>query len=233
MIRRSTWIVLVVLIALVAFSLYLKDQQSKAAARPTPTEGSAPLFPTSDGSPNDVKIVAAPGNSVEFARDQSGTWVVKAPISAAADQAASEAAATQVTGLRVLANIQLGLDVVGLDKPSDTLTVTFSSGKTHTLLIGAATPIQNGYYCQLDGGPVIVVDKLGMDALLGLLTSPPYLATLTPVASETPSPAPATDTPAPSLTPEASTTPGVATATTETPATQAATSGPSSPTATP
>ena len=65
MIRRTTWIVLVVLAALVGFSFYLKDQQSKRAARPTPTEGSAPLFAQADGSPTDIKIVEAAGNSVE------------------------------------------------------------------------------------------------------------------------------------------------------------------------
>ncbi len=188
MIRRSTLVVLIVLAALIAFSFYLKNQQATQAARPTPTEGSASLFTTADGSPTDVKIVAAAGNSVEFGRDPTGTWVVKAPLAVPADQGASEAAATQVTGLRVLSNVQLGLDVVGLDKPTETLNVTFNSGKTHRLLIGSVTPIQNGYYCQLDGGSVVVVDKPGMDALLGLLTSPPYLATLTPVASPTSAP---------------------------------------------
>ncbi len=207
MIRRSTLIVLVVLAALVTFSLYLKNRQaSQAAARPTPTEGSAALFPATDGSPTDIKLQSAAGNTVEFARDQSGTWVVKAPLAVAADQAASEAAATQVSGLRVLSNVQLGLDVVGLVTPADTMTVTFGSGKTHKLLIGSVTPIQNGYYSQLDGGPVVVVDKPGTDALLGLLTAPPYLATLTPVASATATPEQATSTPAPSSTPVAANT---------------------------
>ncbi len=205
MIRRSTLVVLIVLAALVGFSFYLKNKQASQALRPTPTEGSSPVFPTTDGSPTDIKIQAAAGDTVDFGRDQSGTWVVKAPLAVAADQAGSEAAASQVTGLRNLSNVQLGLDVVGLDKPVDTMTVTFSSGKTHTLQIGSVTPIQNGYYCQLDGGPVIVVDKLGMDPLLGLLSSPPYLATLTPTVTASPlptmtfTPAPPTSTPAPSL----------------------------------
>lgn len=233
MIRRSTWIVLLVLAAVVGFSLYLKDQQSKAAARPTPTESSSALFPASDGSPTNIKIVASAGNLVEIGRDQAGTWVVKAPLSMAADQAGAEAAATQVTGLRVLAKVQLGLDIVGLNQPSDTLTVTFSSGKTHTLLVGSVTPIQNGYYSQLDGGPVIVVDKPGMDALLGMLTSPPYVATLTPVASETPSAAPVTQTPAPTSAPNESPTAADATATAAPPTTPSVTPLPPSPTATP
>ena len=226
MVRRSTLVVLIILAALIGFSFYLRNQQSSRAARPTPTEGSAALFTTADGSPTDIKLVAGAGNSVEFGRDQTGTWVVKAPLAVAADQAASEAAATQVTGLRGVSNVQLGLDVVGLDTPAYTLTVAFNSGKTHKLLVGSATPIQSGYYCQLDGGSVVVVDKPGMDALLGLLTSPPYLATLTAVASET-------STPTLAAPPALSATPGATTGIPEASGTPAASTQAPTVTATP
>ena len=203
MIRRNTWLLLVILAALVGFSFYLRDSKAKQAAAATPTSGSATLFNASEGSPTGIKIEDATGRSVEVARDQTGTWVLKSPTATAANQGAAEAAATQVTALRILAHIQLGLDIVGLDKPSDTLTIVFGSGKTHKLLVGSVTAIQDGYYAQLDGGPIQVVDKGGLDALLGLLTQPPYLATLTPVASPTASPEPATPTAAASFTPGA------------------------------
>jgi hypothetical protein len=111
----------------------------------------------------------------------------------------------------VLAGVDLGPDIVGLDKPAYTLTITFAASKTHELIVGSVTPIQNGYYSQLDGGPIKIVDKIGVDALLSLLTSPPYLATLTPVATMTSSPGPATSTPEALLTPGG--TPGESTAT--------------------
>ena len=119
----------------------------------------------------------------------------------AADQASAEAAATQASALRILANPQLGLDVVGLDKPTYKITITFSGGKTHNLAVGSVTPIQDGYYASLDGGASEIVDKTGLDALLGLLTQPPYVATLTPVAAPTSSPAPETPTREVTLTP--------------------------------
>ncbi len=233
MIRRSTLIVLIVLAALVAFSLYLRNQQAKQAARPTPTEGSSAVFPTTDGAPTGISIQASGGSTVEFARDQTGTWIVKQPLAVAADQAASEAAASQVTGLRILSNVQLGLDIVGLVTPADTMTVAFASGSTHKLLIGSVTPIQNGYYCQLDGGPVIVVDKPGIDALLGLLTAPPYLATLTPVASSTLTAQPVTATPAASSAPATPSPPANATAQPETPVGSTSTVATATMTATP
>ncbi len=203
MIRRNTWILLVLLVALVGVSYYLSNQKAKQAAAATPTAGPSSLFGAAEGNPTDIKIENTLGNSVEIARDATGTWVVKAPTAAPANQGDAEAAATQVGALRVLAGVQLGLDVVGLDKPADTITITFSGGKSHKLEVGSVTPIQDGYYVQLDGEKPQIVDKPGLDALLGLLTTPPYLATLTPVASDTPTAIPETPTPEVTSTPTA------------------------------
>jgi hypothetical protein len=209
MIRRSTWIILVILLALVGFSFYVKDQKARQAAEATPTVGPAALFPSTEGTPTDIKIEGSAGVTVQISRDQTGKWVLKAPKQADADQASAEAAATQVGALRVVSTVDLGLDVVGLDKPDYTVTVSFGASKTHLLLVGSITPIQNGYYVQLDGGQSQVVEKSGLDALLGLVSKPPYLATPTPVASIT-LPVPAatetsTATSAPSAMPQAAT----------------------------
>jgi len=72
------------------------------------------------------------------------------------------------------------------------MTITFDSAKTHKVSIGSVNPIQTGYYVQVDGGPVEVADKSGIDSLVGMLTAPPYLATLTPTITLTPIPS---DTP--------------------------------------
>jgi hypothetical protein len=201
MIRRNTWILLFVLAALVGFSFYLTNQKNKKASQATPTTGSAMLFSSTDGSPNDIKISDNIGNSVEVVRSANGTWGVTAPIVTAADQGSAEAAATQFSALRILANVQLGLDVVGLDKPSYIINITFTGSKTHKLRIGSVTPIQNGYYVQLDGLQVQIVDKQGLDVILGLLNNPPYAATLTP------EPSPASTTLPESPTPESINTP--------------------------
>ncbi len=191
MIRRNTWIVLVVLLAVVGYAFYLRNAKAKEALSATPTAGASPLFSPSFGAPADIKIESAEGTSVEISRDQAGKWVLKVPTAADANQASAEAAATQLGALRVVSSVDLGLDVIGLDKPAYTITVLYGANQTHKLLVGAVTPIQNGYYVQLDGGTNQVVDKSGLDSLLGLLTEPPYLATPTPVASSTPTlPAP-------------------------------------------
>jgi hypothetical protein len=195
MIRRNTWIVLIFLAALIGFSFYLGQDKAKQAAAATPTSGPTPLFDSALGTPTDIRIEDSTGAAVEIARDQSGKWVLKAPTEADANQASAEAAATQVGALHVLASVDLGPDVIGLDKPSYTVTITYAGGGVPSPLLGSENPIQNGYYVQLDGGKNQVVDKAGLDALVGLLNKPPYLATLTPVASATPTTAPATVAP--------------------------------------
>ncbi len=185
MIRWNTWVLLVLLAALIGFAFYWNNRKTQqAAATPTAASGSAgtasgPLFSASEGQPTDVKVQDSTGKSVEVKRNLSSQWVLQAPIAGAADQAGAEAAATQVTSLQVLSSVQLGFDIVGLDKPTHIMTFTFSGGKTHTLQVGAETPIQDGYYSSLDKGPVRIVDKAGIDALIGLLDTPPYAATPT------------------------------------------------------
>ena len=199
MIRRNTWVLLILLAALVGFAYYMKDRQAKQAAAITPTADSAasvPVVSATEGQPTDVKVQDTAGASVEIKRNETGQWVLQAPTETKADQAAAEAAATQIMSLRILSSQSLGLDVVGLDKPAYVITVTMSSGKTHTLGIGAVTPIEDGYYASVDKGPVRVVDKAGIDALVLLVSQPPYAVTPTLPATEAPPTIPAdTSTP--------------------------------------
>ncbi len=238
MIRRNTWIILVVLVIVVGAAFYLdrRKAQQQAAATPTAASGlaaEAPVFSASLGAPTDINIKDSTGKDVDVARNDSGTWVLKAPTVAPADQGAAEAAATQVTSLRVLSSVGLDLNVAGLDKPAYTMSFKFKDGSSHKLDVGAVTPIEDGYYTSLDGGPVRVVDKPGLDALIRLLTEPPYAATPTPPITLTPSaPAP---TIAPSETPPPATTStpigatGTQPAVTDTPAATASAAATSTP----
>jgi hypothetical protein len=195
MIRRTTWILLIALLLVLGGYFYVRDSKAKQAAAATPTPPSATVFGAAGVSPTDVKIESSTGTVVQIQRDQSGKWVLKQPSQVAADQAAAEAAATQVTSLKLLSTVDLGPDVLGLDKPSYTITVGYSDSTKHTLLVGSVTPIQNGYYVQLDGGSNQIADKSGVDALVGMLTKPPYLETPTSLPSPSPTLEPASPTP--------------------------------------
>ncbi len=206
MIRRNTWILIVLLAAVIGFAIYFNNRKAKQAAEATPTAAPLSLLSSAEGTPNDIKIEQpASGKSVEVARTSSGTWVLKAPEAVPADQAQAEAAATQVGALKILlGDISLGLDVVGLDKPTDIITVVLSGGKTHVLNVGSVNPLGTGYYVQVDGGKAQLVDKTGLDALLTMLDNPPYAETPTPTATLTPIVTPTVPTPTleTTLTPE-------------------------------
>ena len=193
MIRRSTVVYIILLLLIAGAYFYLKFRPPAATEASTtsePTVQVSYLFTAEDGVPTDIKIQSKAGQSVEVGRDASDLWVVKAPIEAQADQGSAEAAATQVETMSILDKVQnVDKKVVGLESPAYTLTVKFKNGRERTVNVGVVTPSESGYYVQdASGGDVVVVSKSSLDALLGMLTSPPYLETLTPspIATETP-----------------------------------------------
>jgi hypothetical protein len=110
--------------------------------------------------------------------------VLKKPIEADADQGSAEAAASQLTSLRVESRLEVAPDEVGLVQPSYILTVELPDGREIGVRIGDLTPTGIGYYAQVDGSDeTLILDKTGLDALLALVESPPYVevtATNTP-----------------------------------------------------
>lgn len=203
MIRRSTIVYVVILLVLVGFYAYLRNREQPPAeitVTPEAVEEERYLFSPADGSPNSIRIIAKSGEVVELARDTNNAWRVILPFEAAAEQGSSEAAASQVTSMRVLESVpNLDPDLVGINDPDYLVNLKFANGKERTLKVGVVTPTESGYYVQdAAGGDVMIVSKSSLDSLFGMLTFPPYAETLTP------SPIPS-ETSTPDLTPEAGT----------------------------
>lgn len=200
MVKKQTWILLVLFAVLAGFALFLKYKPSSeteaVATLPPTTEPVEFLFPAEEGVITSMLIQSREGDVIGVERGESG-WMVTQPFETEATQASVEEAASQVAALTVLNRLDLDPAVVGLKSPAYTITVGFSSGKFYIAQVGDVTPTESGYYVRKDDGSIIVIDKYGMDALLNLVLYPPYEET------PTPSPAPETETP----TPEASTTP--------------------------
>jgi hypothetical protein len=213
MIRRSTWMLILLLIALIGLEWYLNYRKENKAAQATPTPGMEYLLPTDAGVVTAIKIEGK-DSSIEIQRNAENKWEIKAPENAAADQALVEAAVTQLSSLRIMGQVQIDLELVNLKTPDYKVSVTYSDGKTYTFEVGAVTPINTGYYVRKSDGNIVVVSKTSLDSLLKLLTNPPYLATPTPTitptpeVSPTPTPAAVETTPAPSETPTPQNTPG-------------------------
>ena len=199
--RRST-IVYVLLLAVTAGAyFYLKNREAPVEAPEIaftfePAEEISFLFSSEYGEPVGIRMEAKTGEVVELARNEENVWAMILPIKAAAEQFAAEAAISQVVTIRIMDRLQsVAPKDVGLDDPQYTLTVEFEDGVKRIVYIGVVTPSETGYYALVDD-QVVIVSKAALDALIGLIASPPYAETPTP----SPSPVTETDVPPPSTT---------------------------------
>lgn len=186
--RRSTVVYLVLLLVLAGVYYYLNNREQPADITVTlePESEVSYLFTAEDGLPISIRIEAKNGETVEVARDADKAWALILPVEAKADQAAAEAAASQVTTLRILDRVpDVDPEIVGLSEPEYTLIIRFTSGVERKAEIGVITPTESGYYVRNADGEIVIVSKSSLDSLLGLLTNPPYLETPLPSTPET------------------------------------------------
>ena len=179
--KRSTSIVLIVFLALAGLTFYLQQNSSPAEEfdfpTPVPVEY---LLSASEGFPISISIVSDSGEQVNVMRNEKGAWVFKQPLEAEANQGSVEAAATQLTSLRIISHPEVDPDIVGLNPPAYTLTVELDGGTEKTIRIGDITPTSIGYYATINNSEkVVIIGKTGLDSLLILLESPPYESTPT------------------------------------------------------
>ena len=200
MIRRATVVYIILLLVLAGAYYYLNNRDQTADIEVTVEPGTdvaeVYLFTAEEGTPSGIRIESKSGDTVEITRGTDSAWELREPVEAAADQGAAEAAATQVTTVRVLDTVpDVDPSIVGLEAPEYILTVHFTSGGDRTVDVGIITPSESGYYAR-DGDTVVIVSRNAIDSLLDLLANPPYLETPTPApeagtaTDETVTPAP-------------------------------------------
>lgn len=189
--RRSTLIILLLFVGIAGAYIYLNNRPEPVDMTVTlePTLEVAYLFTAEDGTPASIRIESKAGEVVEVARDAENAWVLILPERAAADAGSAEAAASQVTTIRILDRLpDIAPEAVGLDFPEYELTVKFTNGVERIIQIGVITPTESGFYVRGEDGAIVIASRSGIDALLSMLTNPPYLETPTPFPS-TPEPA--------------------------------------------
>jgi hypothetical protein len=180
--QAGTWISVFLLAALVGLAFYLSREKGKTGTEATPTLEKTFIFTEADGAVSSIEVKPDGGDAVKIAHNAQNAWVLEmSNEEVEANQGMAEAAATQVTALPITAQIEDGKapDIFGLDKPTYVITVEFKGGKTRTLEVGDLTPTNSGYYVRVDKGKILVTDVSGIEALMQLRASPPYLNTPT------------------------------------------------------
>jgi hypothetical protein len=122
MIRRSTVVYIVLLLALAGAYYYLNNRNKVAdiavTGEPSAEATPAYLFTAADGTPSSIRIVSKAGQTVEVARGTDHAWALTQPIEAKADQGAAEAAASQITTMSILDTVpEIDPKIVGLETP--------------------------------------------------------------------------------------------------------------------
>ena len=201
MISRSTVVYIVLLLVLVGAYYYLNNREQPAeielTVEPSSEVAQEYLFTAEEGTPTSIRIESKSGETVEVRRGEDNAWVLTQPVETKADQGAAEAAASQVTTMRILDTVpDLDPGIIGLEEPEHVLTIEFSSGGERTVDLGVITPTESGYYVR-ESDKIVIVSRSAIDSLLGLLTNPPYLETLTPAPATPEAGATSSETPTP------------------------------------
>ena len=206
MIRRSTWIVLVLFVVVIGAAV-LVEKTPYFQPKPTPTSTTAPSLYS--GSPVAFTLVQSDGHTTSVKLQDNKTWVAVQPPSVPVDQGQMSELISEIQGIAILTTLPTPppADGSGLGSPTDTITITDASNQQHTLKVGVKTPTSSGYYVQLDQNNPVIVDTTTIDGIIQILSG--VGATPTPTASPTANPLTPTVplvTPTGVLTPTASAT---------------------------
>jgi hypothetical protein len=181
MMRRTTWIILAIFIALLAVAWYMQRSQEDAV-EPTPTPASIDLFDFEGTQVTSLSLSDDQGNIMVISRNEGGMWELVEPPLPQTDVGAVDAAVTSLASTRVVSTLTSipPLDAMGLDPPVYKLLIVLDDGEQLIVNVGKAAPTGRGYYLLTSDRSVFVVSKSGIDALVTLLENPPILATPQP-----------------------------------------------------
>lgn len=198
MVRRSTWILLGILVILLAVFWAVQrtgngpDEEIDLTPQPTAIS----LFESGAGQAAKVTLTGEGGRVVyEYAPD--GAWSLIEPNEQLVDPASASLAVDQFFSVRVLNELDSPppLEAIGLQPPLFTITIEMRDGSQQKMHIGAVAPTGGSYYLQNQDGQILVVSKYALDVFLDLLRDPQYMRptstlppNITPLATVTPSP---------------------------------------------
>ncbi len=184
MVRRSTWVLLIVFLLLLALAWYLQRGESEQEAESTPTLSTVTekLFDVDDISISRFRVEGAEGKAIEISRDEAGLWSMIEPQADVIDVDAVESLVNKIVSLSVLAKLDPAPEFkdIGLMQPSYYIRITLDNGSQQVAYIGDLTPTNSGYYVLVGDGFPVVVSKFSLESVLDVLDNPPLPATPTP-----------------------------------------------------
>jgi hypothetical protein len=182
MIRKSTFILLMIFIILVGFAFALQlGWFEKDIVEPTPALQPSLL----DGFPmENLAALLVSGKEVaalEISKQPDGTWAITQPEGIHGDSGKIEQLLSSLYGLSPTSSVSANtpLEPLGISPDSLKITMINSSGEQLILKPGGLTPTGSGYFIQVDNNPAVVISKYGYEGFASLL-QPESLLSQTP-----------------------------------------------------
>ncbi len=174
MIRKSTWIILIVLVVLLGATWYLEwSPAGKERARGTPTATPYPtLFEWNNVDVAAVTLNTLSGESIGFRRNLDQSWGFVGITNLSINQGTAEQIVISLQSIKVQENLgaEFNLGIVGLENPNYIFTITFNDNRVTEIRIGNATTTGTGYYIQVNDEPPVVVSKGSIDSITSIFT---------------------------------------------------------------
>jgi hypothetical protein len=180
MIRKSTWIVVLIFAALLASVFLWQRSQDQKTSQATPTSEGAPeaqfMFDL-EGEIAGLRLERVGEKSVELLRDENGQWTLSGSPNLAIDGAEMDGIAGQLAALPLVSTLQNipELQDLGLDPPSYRILVVLRDGSQLVASVGKATPTGSGYYVLTSDRRVYIANEFSLQPILDLIDNPPYL----------------------------------------------------------
>jgi len=169
--RRTIKIFLALLVALLALTFFLENQEIE----PHPREETINLTPkflvsTENGPVLRIKIESIEYGTIFLKRNANGLWEAVEPEGAKIEQSMVESAVSQILALPFLAEeLSLSPADLGLQKPATLVEVGFADDMVSVFRVGDLTPSSSGYYIQYDEEKIGIISRDSIDTLLKLL----------------------------------------------------------------
>ena len=192
MVRRTTWIILVIFLGLLAFSLYWQNRNKYNQGEVTPSPVVQTLLDIGSDEISTLRIEDERGGAGEIKHVEGNGWILVVPKSEATDSNAVDGILNQFASLHVISTIEPAPpdDATGLENPEYKIHLQVNDGRQMIVNVGVQTATGSGYYVKVDDGFVKVVDKIGLEAVTNLIYQPPVLLLFTgmPTLLVTPQP---------------------------------------------
>jgi hypothetical protein len=212
MIRRTTWIALGLFLALLGLAVWWSRRESTPAldlVQGTPAP--SPVWSLTSDQIQSLRVESAGVEEVlELRRDPAAGWRMTSPVNAPADAARVESAVTWLASPQVRDELpgSKDLEPYGLASPAHRLVVTTKDGAEYALDVGRAVPT-GGYVYVLHPARagILVVSEYGVQDVVDLLTTLPFIPTPVPTIGPPPASTPTAPPPITPAPPEPSATP--------------------------